>query len=102
VPAALGVVPGTTGQIDPASAWPIAGQTGVASGSGTSQHGVTPLMGSGGMIGDAVNRVWAWLSTPFTTSMAPIDIFLLVGVVLIALLMWNMILYHIRIAAESI
>jgi hypothetical protein len=34
--------------------------------------------------------------------MAPTDVFILVGVVLIAAIVWNLVLYHIRIAAEAI
>jgi hypothetical protein len=51
---------------------------------------------------DALSRVWAWLNRPFSTPMSPVDIGLLIGVILIAILFWNLLLYHIRIAAESI
>jgi hypothetical protein len=46
--------------------------------------------------------VWQWLNAPFTTNMSPIDVGLLVGTVIIAILVWNLILYHLRIAAESL
>jgi hypothetical protein len=53
-------------------------------------------------MGNAFQSLWGWLNKPFQTPMAPTDLFLLVGVVLIAILAWNMILYHVRIAAEAI
>jgi hypothetical protein len=34
--------------------------------------------------------------------MSPQSVFMLVGVVLVAIVLWNLILYHIRIAAEAI
>lgn len=99
----LGTVPGTTGNADPSSAWPIAGDAGMAAGDGTGRFGITPLVsGQTGAIGGAVTDVWDWLNKPFTTPLAPFDVFLLVGVVLIAAVIWNLILYHVRIAAESI
>jgi hypothetical protein len=99
---ALGVLPGTTINVDPASAFPVAGQAGVAAGTGTGAHGITPLTGGSGAMTDALDQVWDWLNEPFTRPMSPTGIFLTVGAVLIAILIWNLILYHIRIAAESI
>jgi hypothetical protein len=96
----LGILPGTTSQVDPSSAWPIAGDTGVSIGTGTGQHGTSP--GGGISISGAFETIWQWLNKPFTTNMSPVSIMLLVGVVLISILLWNLILYHIRIAAESI
>lgn len=101
-PSLLGVMEGTTSQVDQSSAWPIAGSTGVASGTGTSQHGITPLLGSGGSMSGAINGVWAWLNKPFTTPFSPVTTFAAVGAVIVAILLWNLILYHVRIAAESI
>ena len=101
-PSLLGVMSGTTSQVDQSSAWPIAGSTGVALGTGTSQHGITPLIGSGGSMSGAINGVWAWLNKPFTTPFSPVTTFAAVGAVIVAILLWNMILYHVRIAAESI
>lgn len=99
----LGVMPGTTGQVDPSSAYPIAGTTGLALGTGTQQHGMAPMMsGNGDGIKGAVESFWQWLNTPFTTAMSPVGIMLLVGVVIISIIAWNFILYHIRIAAEAI
>jgi hypothetical protein len=100
-PSLFGLLPGTTGQVDPSSAAPVAGQTGVAQGMGVGQHGITPanLVG-GGM--NAIGIVWDWLNKPFTQPMSPAGVFALVGSVVIAILIWNLILYHIRIAAEAI
>lgn len=99
----LGVLPGTTTNADPMSAFPLAGDTGIAQGTGTGQHGVTPLIAGGAMgASGAVTSVWHWLNEPFTHPLAPINLFLLVGIVLIAALVWNLILYHIRIAGEAI
>jgi hypothetical protein len=99
---ALGIEPGTTSAVDPYSAFPIAGDAGAAAGTGTGQHGVAPLTGNGGSMGGAVNSVWSWLNEPFTTPLSMIDVFLLVGTILIAIIMWNLILYHIRIAGETL
>jgi hypothetical protein len=99
----LGILPGTTNQVDPSSAWPIAGSTGMLQGQGVGQYGVSPVIGDDGRgMGDAVTDVWDWLNKPFTTPMAPLNIFILVGIVILAALVWNLILYHVRIAAETI
>jgi hypothetical protein len=98
----LGVMPGTTGQVDPSSAYPIAGTTGLALGTGTSQHGIAPLLSGGGGFAGAIEDLWQWLNRPFTTPMDPVSVMLLVGVIMLSVIIWNFILYHIRIAAESI
>jgi hypothetical protein len=99
----LGVLPGTTGQVDPSSAYPFAGTTGIAAGTGTQQHGLAPsLSTSGGGITGAVESLWQWLNSPFTTPLDPVSVFLLVGTVIVAIIAWNFILFHIRIAAEAI
>ncbi len=97
-----GIIPGTTIAADPYSAHPTAGDTGIAIGQGVGQQGVTPLLGSGGTVTNAVNHVWDWLNTPFNHPMSAVGIFALVGSALVAILLWNLILYHIRIAAETI
>jgi hypothetical protein len=101
-PSLFGVMSGTTNAVDPTSAWPIAGSTGVVMGTGTSQHGVTPLIGNGGSMSGAINSVWQWLNKPFTTPYSPVTTFAMVGVVIVAIILWNLILYHVRIAAETI
>jgi hypothetical protein len=99
----LGVLPGTTGQVDPSSAYPFAGTTGIAAGTGTQQYGIAPSLtpASGGASG-AIESLWQWLNTPFTTAMDPVNVFLLVGIVIISIVAWNFILYHIRVAGEAI
>jgi hypothetical protein len=98
-----GIIPGTTGQVDPYSAFPIAGDAGLAEGTGTGQFGIAPIVEAGtSTIGGAVTGIWHWLNRPFTSPMSAIDVFLLVGIVLTAVLVWNLVLYHIRIAAEAV
>ena len=97
-----GVAPGTTSQAD----W-IPGTTtgtfGAAAGTGTGQQGIAPLASWGaGTIGDAFASVRAWLDKPFTTPMSASTIFILIGVVLVSVIAWNLILYHIRLAAAEI
>lgn len=99
-PSLLGVMPGTTNAVDPSSAFPIAGSTGLAAGTGTSQHGITPILG--GTMADTITAIWDWLNTPFRRPMSPVTLFAIVGSLLIAVIVWNLILYHIRIAAEAI
>jgi hypothetical protein len=98
-----GIIPGTTVASDPYSSHPTAGDFGMVQGRGTGQQGVTPLFGSGdATVTDAVNDVWEWLNTPFKQPMSAVGIFALVGSAIVAIFLWNLILYHIRIAAETI
>ena len=102
-PSLLGVLPGTTNNLDPSSAYPFAGSTGIAQGTGTSQHGIAPLLsGTGGTVSEAINDVWEWLNTPFNSKLSPVTVFAYVGAILVAIILWNLILYHVRIAAETI
>jgi hypothetical protein len=94
-----GILPGTTGQADPFAAG-VAGLSGVSLGTGTGQQGHQTVGGNG--MGNPFVTVWKWLNTPFTTPLSPYDIALLVGIVLISIIAWNLVLYHIRIAAEAI
>lgn len=98
----LGILPGTTGNVDPYSAFPIAGDFGTASGDGTGRFGITPNDPGQGYATNAVHGVWSWLNRPFTQRMSPVNVFLLVGIIILAALAWNLLLYHIRIAAEAI
>ena len=96
-----GIVPGTTAQAD----WlpGTTGTTGLAVGTGTGQAGIVPAMGTlGGTISGAISDTWAWLNEPFQTPLDAWSIFLIVGVIIVAIILWNLILYHIRIAAETV
>lgn len=94
-----GIIPGTTQNLDPGTPGG-AGSYGVALGSGTGRYGQTAMTGA--VSSNPFVQVWSWLNTPFTTPMDPSTVFMLVGVVLVAIVAWNLILYHIRIAAETI
>jgi hypothetical protein len=96
-----GIIPGTTQQADPAAPG-VAGSAGMAIGTGTGQHGSVLLEpGEGGMSG-AVQRVYDWLRAPLIGDASPTDVFWMVGVVIVAVIAWNLVLYHIRIAAEAV
>jgi hypothetical protein len=97
-----GVMPGTTIAADPTSAYPIAGQSGIAQGVGAGSQGIVPLIGGTGTIADGIDDVWEWLNTPFNSPMSPIDLALMVGVIIVGIIFWNLVLYHIRIAAETL
>lgn len=89
---------GTTGMLDPGTPGG-AGSAGMALGTGTGQQGAQPLDTSNT---NPFVAVYNWLQTPFTSPMSPATVFLLVGVILFAVIGWNLILYHIRIAAEAL
>ena len=93
-----GLTPGTTAKLDPGITGG-AGSSGVALGTGTGQHGIGL---TGGMMGNPFAEVWAWLNRPLTTPLSLWSVGKLVGGVLIAMIVWNLILYHIRIAAETL
>jgi hypothetical protein len=97
-----GVLPGTTGAADPFSAFPVAGATGIFEGTGAGQQGVTPLVGTGGSMSGAINGLWDWLNRPFNRQLSIVTVFGYVGAVIIAVIVWNLILYHVRIAGEAI
>ena len=104
-PVGTAFLPGTTVQADPSSAFPIAGDAGVAYGFGTGQQGISPSPGddAGSMNPfNAIPMVFDWLNRPFKVPMSPVTLALAVGVVIVAIIFWNFILYHIRIAAETI
>lgn len=98
-----GILPGTTGNLDPGSAAMPAGSAGLAVGTGTGKFGVIPMASNlGGGVVNAITEFDDWLTTPFKTPMSPWSVALLVGVVLVSILAWNLIIYHVRIAAEAI
>jgi hypothetical protein len=74
---------------------------GVALGTGSGQHGVVPVASASGPAG-YVGELRDWLAAPFVGGLSPSGVFLLVGIILVAIIAWNLILYHIRIAAEEI
>jgi hypothetical protein len=94
-----GTIPGTTGNVDP-NAQGIAGSSGIAYGTGTGQNG--QVLAKGQTMGSGVTGIYEWLNAPFSTPLDPISVVLLVGIVLVAIIGWNFVLYHVRIAAESI
>lgn len=95
-----GTIPGTTQNADPNAAG-VAGSSGIAYGTGTGQLGQV-LSGSNAMDTDGASAVLQWLNTPFKTPLSTVSVVLLVGIVLVAIVGWNFVLYHIRIAAETI
>lgn len=92
---AAGIVPGTTQNLDPS----LSPGSGIASGSGTGQAGVSTM---GDTDREGINGIWDWLHEPFRTPLDTIDIVLLVGIVVLAIWLWGLVLYHVRIAAETI
>lgn len=90
----------TTGSLTGLSSPP---GSGLAVGTGTGKYGAVSnpqdtTAGAPFSFSDLVN----WLNTPFTNAMSPAYLFLVVGTILVAIILWNLILYHIRIAAETI
>jgi len=77
-------------------------QTGFAVGTGAGQHGFSPTFAGNLTISGAVGSLWAWLNEPFQRPLSPVGLALIVGAILIAVILWNFILYHIRIAAEAL
>ena len=102
-PSLWGVLPGTTGNLDPNSANKPAGAAGWSLGTGTGQHGVVPVVTdvASGAKGVVVG-FWSWINKPFTQPMTPGSLTLIVGTIIIAIFFWNLVLYHVRIAAEAI
>ena len=100
-PNLLDMLPWQTTVADQGSAaWPT-GSFGVAEGTGAGQHGIRPS-GGGFSVGNIFSSTWAWVNRPFQSPMAPIDVVLLIGVIIIGFAIWGMILYHIRIASEAL
>lgn len=97
-----GVLPGTTGNLDPSTTNQPAGAAGLAVGTGTGRFGIVPLAAElGGDLGTVVNDFWDWLKTPFGP-ISPLNLSIIVGVLFLAIFGWNLFLYHVRIAAEAI
>jgi hypothetical protein len=97
-----GTLPGTTSNLDPSSASKPAGSAGLAVGTGTGRLGVVPILSDlGGGVGELITDFWEWLKTPFGP-ISPGNLALMVMVVFAAIIAWNFMLYHVRIAAEAI
>lgn len=102
-PSLWGVLPGTTGNLDPGSANKPAGAAGWSLGTGTGQHGVIPVVtGVTSGVKGVVNDFTTWINKPFTTPMTPGSLTMIVGTIFVAVVLWNFVLYHVRIAAEAI
>ena len=97
------LLPGTTQNLDPTSTKNPAGSAGLALGTGTGTHGVIPIASDlGGGVKAVIQDFYDWINSPFTEPMTPGSVFVLIGVILVGILLWNMILFHVRIAAEAI
>lgn len=55
-----------------------------------------------GAIKSVVNEVREWVNTPIVGTVDPMHLFFVTGLVLVSLILWMMILAHIRLAAEAI
>ncbi len=53
-------------------------------------------------MGGVISSVTSWVNEPFVGSVSIGDLFLMTGMVLVFIMAWMLILYHIRIAAETI
>lgn len=62
----------------------------------------TGAAGISNTLADALNGAWGIATKPFAGSLSAIDLGLIVGVLMIAAIAWNFILFHIRAAAETI
>lgn len=51
---------------------------------------------------DALSETKAFLTEPFTTPLSISQVFAIVGLVIVSIIAWNLVLFHIRIAAEEI
>ena len=75
---------------------------GIASGTGTGQHGLVPVATGNGTALDYFAQLRNWLAAPFAGGLSPTGVFLLIGVITISIIAWNLILWHIRAASEAI
>jgi hypothetical protein len=74
---------------------------GAAMGTGTGQYGIVPTIVPAGS-GDLIAKIAALPTKPFAGSLSAIDIFLVVGVVGFASIVWGFMLYHVRLAAKQV
>lgn len=94
-----GILPGTTTNADPDAAG-VAGTSGSGLGTGTGKYGYQTVAGAG--VTNPFINAWQFINEPITTPLSAMDVFVLIGTVLVSILLWNLILFHIRVAAESI
>lgn len=95
-----GILPGTTVNADP-DAPGVAGTSGSGLGTGTGRLGYQTI--AGGAVGNnPFVNAWKFVNEPITTPLSAVDVFVLIGTVLVSILLWNLILFHIRVAAEAI
>jgi hypothetical protein len=74
---------------------------GAAMGTGTGQHGFVPVANPGG-IGGYFVQLKNWLDAPFVGGLSPEGVVLLIGIIIVGIIFWNLVLFHIRIASEAI
>lgn len=74
--------------------------TGIAEGTGTGPQGAIATSNPVQNLG--LQSLVDWLKAPFTQPLDPLSLFLIVGVVIVSVVLWNFILFHIRLAAETI
>jgi hypothetical protein len=53
-------------------------------------------------MGSVITAITSWVNAPFTTPLNVKDLFLMTGLCLVFILAWLMILYHVRLAAETL
>ena len=54
------------------------------------------------MLSNVIDDIRGFVEQPFKEPLNLTHLFLIVGVVLVMVVMWNLILFHIRIAAEEL
>lgn len=77
-----------------------ADQAGYALGTGTGPHGIVVPSNPPTPMG--LGSVFSWLNKPFSTPLSATDLFLITGVIIVSIIAWNLILFHIRLAAETL
>lgn len=51
---------------------------------------------------NVVSDVRSWFEEPIVGQVDPVHLFLLTGIVIVSVVLWNLILMHVRLAAEEI
>lgn len=80
---------------------PTANNSGVAQGLGTGPYGAVAIP-SGNSAMTALQSVLNWINAPLTEQWSPKFIVEVIGLILIGFIFWNMIIFHVRLAAEAI